>query len=149
MYRMLRRVLCALSIPAAILGIAQAAAAQTARAFAGSYQLSNVIEAGNSVDVTMTLVLRNPGSADVRSATVVVMDTQPQHSVLGSFATIKSLSHSGKVTVTQTFTIPADEYARWKTGHDPVLDLLVPNGEGTSIEGIQAYRTTKPGEEIN
>jgi hypothetical protein len=149
MYRIIRHVLCALSIPAVILGIVQAATAETARAFAGSYQLSNIIEAGNSVDVTVTLVLRNPGSSDVRNGTVVVMDTQPQHSVLGSFATIKSLPHSGAATVTQTFTISSAEYARWKTGHDPVLEILVPNGDETSIEGIQAQRTTKPGEDIN
>jgi hypothetical protein len=148
MYRIIRRVLCAFCIPVAILGIVQTASAETARAFAGSYQLSNVVEGGNSVDVTVTLVLHNPGSSDVRNGTVVVMDTQPHHSVLGSFA-IKSLPHSGEVTVTQTFTISADEYARWKTGHDPVLEILVPNGDGTSIEGIQAHRTTKPGEEIN
>ena len=149
MYRIIRRVLCAFCIPAAILSIIQTAAAETERAFAGSYQLSNVVEGGNSVEVTVTLVLRNPGSSDVRNGTVVVLDTQPQHSALGSFATIKSLPHLGKATVTETFTISADEYARWKAGHDPVLEILVPNGEGTSIEGIQAQRTTKPGEEIN
>ena len=83
----------------------------------------------------MTLVLRNPGSSDVRGGIVVLMDTQPQHLYLGSFDTIKSIPHSGKVTVTKTFTITADEYARWKIGHDPVLEFLVPNGDGTSIEG--------------
>jgi hypothetical protein len=149
MYRRLRLVLCALSIPAAILGIVQTAGAGTARAFAGSYQLSNVVESGDSVNVTMTLVLRNVESSDVRNGIVVVMDTQPQHSYLGSFATIKSLPHSGAVTVTETFTMPAAEYARWKTGHDPVLEFLVPNGEGTITEGIQAHRTTSPGAEIN
>jgi hypothetical protein len=149
MYRIIMRVLCAFCIPAAILGIVQTAAAQTARAFAGSYQLSNVVEAGSSVDVTMTLVLSNPGSSDVRGGIVVLMDTQPHHLYLGSFAAIKSLPPSGEVKVTETFTIPADEYARWKTGHDPVFEFLVPNGDGTSIEGIQAHRTTKPGEEIN
>ena len=85
MYRIIRRVLCAFCIPVAILGIVQTASAETARAFAGSYQLSNVVEGGNSVDVTVTLVLHNPGSSDVRNGTVVVMDTQPHHSVLGSF----------------------------------------------------------------
>ncbi len=149
MYRILRLVLCALSVPVAILGLVQAAAAESARAFAGTYHLSNIIETGNNVDVTVTLVLHNPGSSDVQNGTVVLLDTQPQSSALGSFATIKALPHSGEVTVTQTFTIPAAEYARWKTGHDPVLELLVPNGETTSIEGIQAHRTTKPGEEIN
>jgi|HubBroStandDraft_1064217.scaffolds.fasta_scaffold242494_1 hypothetical protein len=149
MSRILSLVLCTLSIPAAILGIDHVAKAETARAFAGTFHLSNIIETGNSVDVTVTLVLHNPGTSDVRNGTVIVMDTQPQHSVLGSFATIKSLPHSGEVTVSQTFTISAAEYARWKTGHDPLLDLLVPNGEGTSIEGIQAYRTTKLGEDVN
>lgn len=149
MYRILRLVLCALSIPVVVLGIVQAATAETARAFAGTYHLSNIIETGNNVDVTVTLVLRNPGSSDVQNGTVVLLDTQPQSSALGSFATIKSLPHFGEVTVTQTFTLTPDEYARWKTGHDPVLELLVPNAEGTSIEGIQARRTTKPDEEIN
>jgi hypothetical protein len=149
MHSMLRRALRALSVPTIFLGIVHVATAETERALAGSYQLSNIIESGNSVDVTMTLVLRNPGNFDVRNGTVVLMDTQPHHSVLGAFATIKSLPHSGEVTVTQTFTIAPDEYARWKTGHDPVLEFLVPNAEGTSIEGIQAHRTTKPGEEIN
>src|SRR6516164_6334270 len=79
MYRILRRVLCALCIPAAILGIVQSASGEAARAFFGSYQLSNIVEAGSSVDVTMTLVLRNPGITDVKGGIVVLMDTQPHH----------------------------------------------------------------------
>jgi hypothetical protein len=148
MSQTLWRVLCALSIPAAILGIVQVAPADSARAFFGSYQLSNIVEAGDNVDVTLSLTIHNPGVGDVRGGIVVVKDTQPHHNLLGSFAAIKSLPHSGDVTVTKTFTITAAEYLRWKTGHDPVLEFLVPNGEGTSIEGIQAHRTTKPGEVI-
>jgi hypothetical protein len=146
MYRILRRVLCALCIPAAILGIVQSASGEAARAFFGSYQLSNIVEAGSSVDVTMTLVLRNPGITDVKGGIVVLMDTQPHHLYLGSFGTIKSLPHLSQVTVTKSFTISAEEYERWKAGNSPTFEFLVPSGSGTSVEGIQADRVTKLGE---
>jgi hypothetical protein len=143
------RVLCALSIPVLILGLFQTASADSARAFFGSYRLSNISKVGDNVDVTLSLTIHNPGVSDVRGGIVVVKDTQPHHSLIGSFAPIQSLPHSGQLTVTKTFTIPAAEYQRWKTGHDPMLEFLVPNGEGTSIEGIQAHRTTMPGEAID
>jgi hypothetical protein len=146
MYRTLRRVLCALCIPAAILGIVQSASGDATRAFTGSYQLSNIVEAGSSVDVTMTLVLHNPGTSDVKGGIVVLMDTQPHHLFLGSFGTIKSLPHLGQVTVTKSFTIPAEEYERWKTGNDPTFQFLVPSSAGTNVEGIQAAPVTKIGE---
>ncbi len=149
MSRTLWRLLCALCIPVTLLSIAQAASEDSARAFFGSYQLSNIVKAGDNVDVTLALTIHNPGINDVKGGIVVVMDTQPQHIFLGSFAAIKSLPHSGQVTVTKTFTIPASEYLRWTSGHDPVLQFLVPSGAGTSIEGIQAHRTTMPGAVID
>ena len=145
MYRILRRVLCALCIPAAILGAVQLAGAAT-RTFFGSYELSHVVETGNNVDVTVRLVLHNLAGSDLRGAIVVVMDTESRHTLLGSFSSIKSVPSSGELTLTKTFTISAAEYERWKVGHDPVLEVLVPKGGGTSIEGIQADRVTRPGE---
>jgi hypothetical protein len=149
MYRTLRRALCALCIPVVILAIAQTAAGDAARLFTGSYQLSNIVDDGSKVDVTVTLTLLNTGTSDVHGGVVALFDTQPNRSLLGSFSAIKSLPRAGQATVTKTFTVPSAEFGRWQQGHDPVLEFLVPNAAGTSIAGIQAHRILKPSEENN
>ena len=95
MYRTLRRALCALCIPVVILAIAQTAAGDAARLFTGSYQLSNIVDDGSKVDVTVTLTLLNTGTSDVHGGVVALFDTQPNRSLLGSFSAIKSLPRAG------------------------------------------------------
>jgi hypothetical protein len=149
MYRMIQRVLGALSLCAFILGVSHVAAGETSSRFAASYRLSGVVEHGSQVDVTIKLTLLNPGSSDVNGGIVVLYNSALNRSFLGSFKLIKTLPHLGQVTTTSSFTISAAEYARWQQGHPPVLEFLVPDAAGTSSVSIQAHRVVNPGESIN
>lgn len=139
----LRIVLCL----AVLIGFAvsnAAAASDTARAFAGSYLLSNVVEDGNQVHLTMTLTLMNPGKTPVSGGIVAVLSSAPNPALIGSFAAIKTLPASGQVTVKQTFTITATEYANWQRGNAPRLQFLVQSGETAIAAGIQAHQVEAP-----
>jgi hypothetical protein len=117
--------------------------------FAGYYELSNVVENGSQVSVTMTLTLLNPGKTDVKGGIVAVLSSEPNPALIGSFAAIKTLPHIGQVKVSQTLTISAAEYASWRHGHAPRLQFLVPSGESAVAVSIQAYQVEPPSEKTD
>jgi hypothetical protein len=137
------RVLCLAVFPLCAL---QAVGATTspARAFAGYYVLSNVVEEGNQVHVTMTLTLRNPGTTAVTGGIVAVLSSAPDPVLVGSFSTIKTLPAKGQVTISKTFTISAAEYKNWRSGSPPRLQFLVSSGGSAIAAGIQAYEFVPP-----
>ena len=110
----------------------------------------NITEETHTVRFVMSLTLQNPGRQDIHNGIVAVMsaDNGPGQDprLIGSFATIKSLPHLQQTTVKQAFSVSAAEFARWQSGHEPVMEFLVPAkddaGEDTAIaEGIQVHRT--------
>jgi hypothetical protein len=149
MYRMIRRVLCALSFSAIVVGLAQVASGESFARFGASYRLTNIVESGNQVDLTIKITLLNPSNSDVKGGIVVFYSSLPGRSLLGSFTAIKSLPHMGQTTVSQSFSISAAEYARWQEGHEPIFEFLVPGSDGASAASIQSHRVLSPGESIN
>jgi len=155
MSRRLRHVLRSLCICAPLLGLMQLALGQTfphtARAFAGFYYLSDVINEGDVVHLTMTLSLINFAKRDVNGRSVALLDTSPSPVLLGSFDAIKSPSLSQYLTIKKAFTIPAAEFARWQTGHEPVMEFLVPAQGSPTFEadGIQVHRVLEPAGPLN
>jgi hypothetical protein len=149
MRRNIQRLLGALSLLAFVFGLSQAATCQVPSKFAASYQLANIVENGDTVELTINLTLLNPNSSDVKGGIVALYDTEPNRNFLGSFQAVKSLPHQGQAVVSGAFTISAYEYTRWQRGHAPVLEFLVPSGAGTSIVSIQTRRSVNPGESIN
>jgi len=142
------RVLCLLVLPMCAVQ-AVAAPNNAARAFAGYYELSNAVEDGGQVHVTMTLTLMNPSKTTVTGGIVAVLSSGPSPVLVGSFSAIKSLPHSSQVTVSQTLTITAAEYASWQHGHAPRLQFLVPSGGTAIAAGIQAYQVVPPSKGTN
>ena len=76
----------------------------------------------------------------MRGGIVAVLSSAPSPVLIGSFAPIKNLPGIGQVTVSQRLTISAEEYANWRHGHAPRLQLLVPSGDSAVAVGIQAYQ---------
>jgi hypothetical protein len=149
MYRMLKSILGALSACAIVLCLSQVAMGAVPTRFVASYQIGNVVEGRSTVDLTLKLTLLNPTAADINGGIVVLYNTSPNRSLIGSFRMIKSLPHSGQVTISHAFTISTAEYARWQSGHPPVLEFLIPDGDGTDTVSIQARQTVNPGESTN
>ena len=90
------RYLCVAGLALASVSIA---AAKQGRDFAGTYQLSNISEAGNSVHVTITLKVFNYSGADIRNSGVALFSSDANHEAIGAFAVVKlfpnfSLCHS-------------------------------------------------------
>jgi len=138
------RMMCALCLVVLSLGAARAATISTTRAFNGYYELSNVVEDGSQVQVTLTLTLRNAGKTEVKGGIVAVLSSEPNPVLIGSFSAIKTLPSKGQVTASKTFTISAAEYENWQHGHAPVLQFLVPSGSTAVAADIQAYRFVPP-----
>lgn len=135
------RVLC---LSALVLCLVQKAPAAEGRQFAAKYQLNNIVEDGNEVELTISLNLMNNSSAAVKGGVVVILNTLPEHAYLGDFSAIKSLPEHGQAPISQTLTISAAEYARWQQGKGPIFEFLVPGPGGTTTEGVQAERVLMP-----
>jgi hypothetical protein len=139
------RVLCLAVLPLCAFP-AIAATTVAPRAFNGYYELSNVVEEGTQVHLTMTLTLRNAGKTAVTGGIVAVLSSAPDPVLIGSFSAIKTLPSKGQVTVSESLTVSAAEYKSWQEGHAPRLQFLVPSGGRAIAADIQAYRPGPLGE---
>ncbi len=110
------------------------------RAFNGHYQLSDIVQDGDQVQVTMTLTLANAGKTTVNGGIVAVLTSEPVPVLIGSFSPIKTLPPKGQVTLTQRLTVSAAEYKNWQSGNAPRLQFLVSNGTSAVAADIEAYR---------
>lgn len=133
-----KRRFMALLVLAIGLSFGHSMTAQRMTNFAGSYMVSNVVVDGAQVQLTVKLRLNNTYNTDIAGGIVVLRDSQPQHTLIGKVATIPDLPPLAHITVWNTFTIPAAEYASWRHGHDPVFEFLVPDGSGSIEAQIQA-----------
>jgi hypothetical protein len=113
--------------------------------FFGSYQISNVEESGDQVQLTIKVILQNYSGQEVQGGGVVLYDTAPVHSALGAFSGINSLPANGKVALTQEFTVSKTLYAAWKQGEKPVMEMLLPSPDGSSrLERIDLAPAPSP-----
>lgn len=129
-----------LAFPALViaLSLAHSLAAQRMTNFPGAYMISNVVEDGDQVHLTVKLRLMNPYNSDVKGGIVVFLDSQPVPILIGKVATISDLPRLGNITISNTFTVPAAEYDKWQHGHQPVFEFLVPDADGSVEAHIQA-----------
>jgi hypothetical protein len=111
------------------------------RDFAASYQLSNIVESGDQVSVTVTLKLFNYSGGEIRNGAVVLKDSRANvmsgresadSNLLGAFNLIPSLPAYQETTLRHRFSIPASEYALWNQGREPELVFLKPDAEGNA-----------------
>ena len=132
-----------------LLAAGSLAATNFTRAFNGHYQLSDVVEEGNQVEVTMTLTLVNSSKTTVTGGIVAVLSSEATPTLIASFDPIKSLPSKAQVVVTQRLSISAAEYKSWQTGSAPRLQFLVSNGTSAVAADIAAYRLLPPNKPAN
>lgn len=125
------------------------AATNFTRAFNGHYQLSNVVEVGDQVEVTMTLTLANASKTTVNGGIVAVLSSEATPVLIASFNPIKTLPSKSQVTVSERLTVSAAEYKSWQQGHAPRLQFLVSNGSVAVAADIQSYRVLPPTKPAN
>jgi hypothetical protein len=119
-------------LAALVVLLGQLSSAESRGNFFGAYQFFGVTHSGNNVQLTIQMTLRNYSGQDVKGSGVVLYNSAPVPSPLGAFNEIKSLPSPGKVIITQQFTVPEAEYARWAQGRQPNMKMLLPDGNGGS-----------------
>jgi len=125
---------------AIFLSVGSIASAQR-RDFPASYSITRVAAGQSTVELTLTLTLRNYSGRDVDDCGIVLDSSEPVAEPIGNFDLIPALPSYGEVTVRHRFTVTQAEYARWQQGVEPALEILIPDGRGgTRIDRIDARR---------
>ena len=132
------RVLCLFTL---VLCMVEGASAKGGRDLAASYQFANITENADVVHLTVTVNLRNNSGSDIGNGSVVLLSSDANPSVFGSFGLMKVVHNSEVVTVSQTFSIPKSEYQLWEQGRDPSLRFVTEDSNGAMrIQEIDLQR---------
>ena len=139
--------LCALLIlTGLLLSVSRPLAAAEGRDFAGSYQLSDIVDQGDMVLATFTTRVFNYSDADLSEATVVLDSRLVPGQTYWSFPSV-SIVNRGSVRLRHAITIPKAEYIAWQQGARPNLHVDTANADGTSLRRMVELARNLMGEE--
>jgi len=112
-------ILCAAVL---VLQFAPLLRASGGRHFAGFYDLTNVTSLGDEVRLTFAARIFNYSDSDVVSATVTLKGPGEPG---GAYATFYGITFRDKesVRVSQTITVPQQQYEQWRKGQSPLLGI--------------------------
>ena len=116
-----------------ILLAASTAVAKDGRDFAGFYEVSNVVELGQELQVTLTVRVFNYSDADVNDATITLEDSLLPGETYGSYLTPVYVQPRESVRLSDHFTIPRREYEYWQEGGTPSLTIKFRDPDGNTI----------------
>jgi hypothetical protein len=138
---------CALLIlTGVLLSVSRPLAAADGRDFAGSYQLTDRVDQGETVLATFTTRVFNYSDADVSDATVVLDSRLVPGQTYWSFPAV-SMVNRGSVRLRCAITIPKAEYNLWQQGARPNLHVDTANPDGTSLRRLVELTRNLVGEE--
>ena len=138
---------CALLILAGVLLSASGPLmAADGRDFAGSYQLTDLVDQGDTIVATFTTRLFNYSDADVSDATVVLDSRLVPGQTYCSVLSV-SISNRGNVRLRCEITIPRAEYSALQQGARPNLHVDAANPDGTSLRRTVELTRNLVGEE--
>jgi hypothetical protein len=104
------------------------ASAKNGRDFAGFYSVSNVVDQGDQIFVTLRVQLFNNSDADVTRAVLTLRENPG--GPLGTFQPVKLWRNHGEVRLTQQFMVPKHEFERWHQGVQPALMVVTHDENG-------------------
>src|SRR5947208_4240777 len=138
---------CALLILTGVfLSVSRPLAAADGRDFAGSYQLTDIVDQGDTVLATFTTRVFNYSDADVSDATLVLDSRLVSGQTYWSFPSV-SIANRGSVRLRCAVTIPRAEYNLWQQGSRPNLHVDTANADGTSLRRMVELTRNLIGEE--
>jgi hypothetical protein len=105
-------------------------AAADGRDFAGSYQLTDIVDQRELVLATFTTRVFNYSDADASGATVMLDSRLVPGQTYWSLPSV-SIVNRGNVRLRCLITIPRAEYNSWQQGALPNLHVDTANGAGT------------------
>jgi len=103
------------------------------RDFAGFYRVSNVIELGDTVRLTLTVRVFNYCDADVNAATITVQDSTDPATTYGAYAGSVSVRDHESVGLSAEFTISQQEYSGWQNAGTPALRIEYRDTAGNPV----------------
>lgn len=126
----------------ALLLAAVAAKANSGREFSGYFDVSNVQEQGDVVQVTLHLKLFNHSESDAKSVIVALFDSSPAMTLRGNFAPLKIWKSHQFVEMSQEFTVSKREFHEWMAPPaQPNLVVLFQDSKGATWQkGAQISR---------
>lgn len=108
--------------------LAITATAKNGRDFAGFYSVSNIVDQGNQVSLTLRVQLFNHSDADVKQAVLTLRESPGGE--LGAFHPVKLWHNHGELRLTQQFVVPKREFQRWHKGAQPALVVVSRDAQG-------------------
>jgi hypothetical protein len=100
--------------------------------FLGFYSVSNAVDLGTQVRVTLAVRIFNYSSADLAGADVTLQDSVTARSDYGAFSKT-SIAKDDSVKLSADFTISAREYKRWRNGGTPCLRIDYRDSRGNRL----------------
>ena len=125
--------ICVLAVPAS---------AKNGRDFAGFYSVSNVVEQGDQMVITLRVQVFNNSDADVKQA-VLTLRQNPGRA-LGTFPSVQLWRNRGEVRLTQQFVVPKHEFENWHKGTQPAL-MVVTHEENGQRHDRYVQLSMRPG----
>ena len=112
------------------------------REFSGYFDLSDVQQQGDLVQVTLHLKLFNHGEADAHSVIVALIDSSPTMTVRGNFQPVKVWKSGQFIEMSQQFSVTQREFNEWMTTPiQPNLLVFFQDATGRTLQrGIQVSR---------
>ncbi len=101
--------------------------------FTGSYSLGAASEAGDNVQLTISLTVANNTSADVSKATIALHDPNAARVTYGELTGV-ALPAGRQTQVNGSFTIPQKLYESWQKGSAPAMSVSYSNAHGNPVQ---------------
>jgi hypothetical protein len=114
---------------ALLLALSVFANAKDGRDFAGFYHVSNVVEQGDQMLVTLSVQVFNHSDADVKQA-VLTLHAHPLPTPIGEFQPVKLWKNHGELRRSQQFLVSRQAYERWGRGAQPELMVVYHDEQG-------------------
>ena len=113
--------------------LSSASASKRGTDFSGCFEVSNIQEQGDVVQVTLHLQLLNHGDQDFKGTVVALMTSGPAVSLNGSYPAVKLWKHDQKIQMEQQFTVNKREFAEWMHAPaQPNILILYKDAQGQS-----------------
>jgi len=135
---------CAFVLITALLLMPIAALAKDGRDFAGSYNVSDVVEQGDQMVLTLQVHLFNNSDADLKHAVVTLRSSHSTPLPLAKFQPVALWRNHGEVRLTQQVVVPRRDYELWQTGSQPALFVVYKDTAGQRWERFAQVRN-QPG----
>jgi hypothetical protein len=116
--------------------------AKDGRDFAGFYNVSNVVEQGDQIMVTLRVQVFNNSDADVKQAVLTLR--QNPGGPLGTFPSVQLWRNHGEVRRTQQFVVPKHEFESWHRGGGQPAVMVVTYDENGQRHDRYVQLSTRP-----